>query len=62
MKIANSTEYDYENWCPWFAWVPVETTEGGWRWLETLERRNVASDEFSGESHEYRLVKPKEGE
>ena len=57
MKIASSKVYDYENWRPCFAWLPVETDDG-WRWLEMVERRNVASDEFSGECHEYRLVRP----
>jgi hypothetical protein len=56
MKISSSKAYDYVNWSRWFAWVPVETNNGGWRWLETVERRNVAGDEFSGEAHEYRVA------
>lgn len=55
MKIADSKAYDYENWSRWFAWLPVETDDG-WRWLETVERRNVTGDEFGGECHEYRVI------
>jgi hypothetical protein len=58
MKIANSTHYDNVTWRRWFAWLPVETNEHGWRWLEWVERRNVTGDEFSGECHEYRAVAP----
>lgn len=61
MKIANSHESDFVNWHRWFAWLPVETKDGGWRWLEWVERREEASDEFSGIAHGYRLVKPEGG-
>jgi hypothetical protein len=57
MKLANSHK-PLTTWARWFAWHPVETNDDGWRWLEWLERRETASDEFSGTAHEYRAVKP----
>jgi len=26
-------------WTEWFAWYPVKTTKGSWRWLSTIQRR-----------------------
>lgn len=26
-------------WRPWFAWHPVQTIDGRWAWLRTVERR-----------------------
>jgi hypothetical protein len=57
MKLANSHK-PLTTWARWFAWHPVETNDDGWRWLEWRERRETASDEFSGTAHEYRAVKP----
>jgi len=29
----------YRHWTPWFAWHPVVVKNGGWVWLEMIERR-----------------------
>ena len=28
-------------WQRWFAWRPVRTRQHGWRWLRTVERRQI---------------------
>lgn len=28
-------------WHHWFAWHPVRTEQHGWRWLRTVERRQI---------------------
>jgi hypothetical protein len=28
-------------WHRWFAWFPVETFDGGWKWLTFIERRRI---------------------
>lgn len=33
-------------WLPWFAWRPVRVSkEGGFRWLETVERKLIGYSE-----------------
>ncbi|MGJ4084341.1 hypothetical protein [Corynebacterium macclintockiae] len=34
-------------WHRWFAWRPVRTEQHGWRWLRTVERRQLTGPTFS---------------
>lgn len=34
-------------WHRWFAWHPVRTEQHGWRWLRTVERRQLTGPTFS---------------
>lgn len=34
-------------WHRWFAWYPVRTEQHGWRWLRTVERRQLTGPIFS---------------
>ena len=37
----------YGPWHRWFAWYPVRTEQHGWRWLRTVERRQLTGPTFS---------------
>ena len=37
----------YGPWQRWFAWYPVRTWRHGWRWLRTVERRQLTIPTFS---------------
>ena len=37
----------YGPWHRWFAWRPVRTQQHGWRWLCTVERRQLTGPTFS---------------
>lgn len=37
----------YGPWQRWFAWYPVRTEQHGWRWLRTVERRQLTGPTFS---------------
>ena len=34
-------------WQRWFAWHPVRTRQHGWRWLRTVERRQITGPTFT---------------
>lgn len=34
-------------WQRWFAWHPVRTEQHGWRWLRTVERRQLTGPTFT---------------
>lgn len=34
-------------WQRWFAWHPVRTEQHGWRWLRTVERRQITGPTFT---------------
>lgn len=37
----------YGPWHHWFAWYPVSTQQHGWRWLRTVERRQITGPTFT---------------
>ena len=34
-------------WQRWFAWHPIRTRKHGWRWLRTVERRQITGPTFT---------------
>lgn len=44
-------------WHRWFAWHPVEVSDGEWWWLETVERRECYQGSHAGGTFwwEYRV-------
>jgi len=45
--IIGSDKASIVDWTPWFAWHPVRTTDGKWRWLEMVERIYYLSGKLS---------------